>query len=422
MPDILVATLAVLAAAGIAFVLTTIIGAVGRLAARRRPLAGEIVRRGRLPVSILLATLGVWATLAVTAEDSSWWPGTRHTLAIVLIVAIAWLLVQAASVVEQVIDERYPTDVEDNRHARRVHTQVEILRRVVAAIIVLVAAAAVLFTFPGMRAVGASLLASAGLVSIIAGLAAQTSLANMFAGMQIAFTDALRVDDVVVVEGEWGRIEEITLTYVVVHIWDDRRLVLPSSYFTTTPFQNWTRTASQLLGSVELDVDWRVPIDQMRAEMDRLLGATDLWDGRVGIIQVTDATGGTVKLRALTSAASGPILWDLRCYLREGLVTWLQAQSAGLPRTRFEAVSDRAELPTRTGAEAPRTATDQAPERPGPALSADDTGGLFTGTDAATLRSQQFTGVPHHDVAESETTASRKLRERGEGGGTHGEG
>ena len=188
--------------------------------------------------------------------------------------------------------QRYRIDVADNRHARRVRTQVQVLRRITVAILVLCAIAAILLTFPSARALGASLLASAGLISIVAGLAAQSSLANVFAGLQLAFTDAIRVDDVVVVADEWGRIEEITLTYVVVHVWDDRRLILPSTYFTTTPFENWTRRAADLLGTVELDVDWEVPVEAMRAELTRLLQDTDLWDRRVGILQVTDAVGG----------------------------------------------------------------------------------------------------------------------------------
>src|SRR3712207_3167437 len=165
-------------------------------------------------------------------------------------------------------------------------------------------------TFPGARAAGTSLFASAGVLSVVAGLAAQSSLANVFAGLQLAFTDAMRGDDVVVVGGERGRIEEITMTYIVVHLWDDRRLILPSTYFTTTPFQNWTRRQADLLGTVEMDLDWSVPVDEMRQELTRLLEASDLWDGRVGVLQVTEATGGYVRVRALASARDAPTLFD----------------------------------------------------------------------------------------------------------------
>ena len=157
---------------------------------------------------------------------------------------------------------------------------------------------------PGVRALGASVLASAGLISVIAALAAQSTLGNVFAGLQLAFSDAVRVDDVVVVEGEWGRIEELTLTYVAVQIWDDRRLVLPTSYFTTKPFQNWTRTSSAVLGTAEIDVDWSVPVEPMRAELRAVCEGTELWDGRVCVLQVTDAVGGMIRLRALVSAAT----------------------------------------------------------------------------------------------------------------------
>lgn len=214
------------------------------------------------------------------------------------------------------------------------------MRRVTVAVIVVLAVGAVLLTFPAMRAAGASILASAGLLSLVAGLAAQSSLANTFAGMQIAFTDAIRVDDVVVLNGEFGRIEEITLTYVVVHAWDDRRLILPSTYFTTTPFENWTRRAADLLGTVEIDVDFRVPLDDMRAELDRLLQESSLWDRRLGILQVTAATEGVVRARALVSAADAGNLWDLRCAVREGLVLWLQREAPyAIPRTRLQGVA-----------------------------------------------------------------------------------
>jgi hypothetical protein len=330
--------------------------------------------------------------------------------------------VQLTHVVGDGVTAQFPTDGPDNRHARRIHTQVQVVERLVIAIVVVVAAAAALFTFPEMRAVGASILASAGLAAIIAGIAAQSSLANVFAGMQVAFADAIRVDDVVVVEGEWGVIEEITLTYVVVHIWDDRRLVLPSTYFTTKPFQNWTRENSELLGTVELDVDWTVPMHGLRREMNRLLSQTDLWDQRVGVIQVTEATGATIKVRALASARSAPVLWDLRCYLREGLVKWLQQNGEGLPRSRFQPMpTDR--VPPQEPSQAGKGAT-QGPQRqaqpaePGSSalLSVHDTG-LFTGTYEAVRRSERFSG-PAKEVMEQRTRASGRSKPETEAGPT----
>ena len=180
-----------------------------------------------------------------------------------------------------------------------------------------------LMTFPAVRALGASVLASAGIISVIAALAAQSTLGNLFAGLQLAFSDAVRVDDVVVVEDEWGRIEELTLTYVAVQIWDDRRLILPTSYFTTKPFQNWTRTGSAVLGTAEIDVDWSAPVEPLRAELRAVCEGTELWDGRVCVLQVTDAIGGMIRLRALVSANDAGALWDLRCLVRERLVAWV---------------------------------------------------------------------------------------------------
>ena len=245
-------------------------------------------------------------------------------------------------------DARYPMDVEDNRVARRVHTQTAILRRVINVAIVVVAIGAILLTFPGVEALGASLLASAGILSVVAAIAAQSTLGNLFAGLQLAFSDAIRVDDVVVVNEEWGRIEEITLTYVVVHIWDDRRLVLPSTTFTTQSFENWTRRGSELLGSIFFDVDWRVSPARMREHLHRVLATEPLWDGRTSVLQVTDAVGGFVNVRILVTAANSGALWDLRCNVREAMVEWLQAEgAAALPRTRVELVEPEVRPPTR---------------------------------------------------------------------------
>jgi len=265
---------------------------------------------------------------------------------------------------------RYRTDIPDNKVARRMQTQLAIVRRLAVVIITILAIGAILLTFPGVQAVGTSVLASAGLVSIIAGLAAQSTLANVFAGIQLAFSDAIRVDDVVIVEGEWGKIEEITLTYVVVHIWDDRRMVLPSTWFTSKPFQNWTRNTSELLGSVEFDLDWFVSIASMRDELDRILERTAIWDGRASVLQVTDAVGGMVRVRILVTAVDAPTLFDLRCAIREELVEWIQRQASGLPRQRVEIVE---------AAPKPRAGTHTEPI------------GLFTGTVEAQERATVFT-------------------------------
>jgi small-conductance mechanosensitive channel len=270
---------------------------------------------------------------------------------------------------------RYPVDVADNRVARRVRTQVLVIRRLLTVVIAIVALGSILLTFPGAQAVGTSLLASAGLASVVAGLAAQSTLANVFAGMQLAFSDAIRVDDVVIADGEWGRIEEITLTYVVVSIWDQRRLVLPSTYFTTTPFQNWTRKGSELLGSVELDLDWRVRPSELRKQLTAVLDASELWDKRTANVQVTDTTNGYVRVRLLMSAANAGDLWDLRCHVREEIVEWLQTKSfTSVPRTRVLMIDK------------------DSPQRSAPKESDKDRG-LFSGTPDAEARGKEFTGA-----------------------------
>ena len=355
--DAVVPLAAVAAGIVVALVVAAIVSAVARSVARRHALGLDLLKRARRPMQMSLVIAGIWVALRLSTEQAPWRVDTEHALLIALICSITWLIGTLAFVAEDAVLMRYPIDVPDNRHARRVRTQITVLRRLTLAVLAVCAIAGILMTFPGARTAGASLFASAGVVSVIAGLAAQSTLANVFAGLQLAFTDAIRVEDVVVVEGEWGRIEEITLTYVVVHLWDDRRLILPSTYFTTTPFQNWTRRAADLLGTVELDLDWSVPVDAMRDELTRLLQASDLWDGRVGVLQVTEGTGGYVRVRALASATDAPTLFDLRCYVREELVDWLQrTQPHALPRARFEGALAMADdvLPGRAPARSDR--------------------------------------------------------------------
>ncbi|MHB1489421.1 MAG: mechanosensitive ion channel family protein [Cellulomonas sp.] len=353
----------------LALALAEVASAVVRAAGRRTWLAVTLAARARRPLRAVLLVVAVWLGLRIgttptpppsgTGLRAGWVVAIEHGLQIALIFALAWLVGALAFVVEDAALRRYSMDMADNRHARRIRTQVTVLRRVTVAALVLCAIAGALLTFPSARTAGASVLASAGLISLVAGLAAQSVLGNFFAGVQLAFSDAIRIGDVVVVDGEWGRIEEITMTYVVVHVWDDRRLILPSTRFTSKSFENWTRRSSQLLGAIELDLDWNVPVEAMRAELRRLLDTTDLWDGRVGVLQVTDASNGAVRIRALASAADAPSLFDLRCYVREGLVRWLQREMpSALPRTRWEgavagAVPVAATVPDERPADAP---------------------------------------------------------------------
>lgn len=342
--DVVKLVVAIVVGVVLALALAEVTSGVVRAVGRRSWLAVTLAARARRPLRAVMLVVAVWVGLRVGtapppgATRASWILGIEHGLRIALIVAVAWLIGALAFVVEDAALKRFRSEVADDRHARRIRTQITVLRRVTVTVLVLCTVAAVLLTFPSARAAGASVLASAGLVSLVAGLAAQSVLGNFFAGVQLAFSDAIRMGDVVVVDGEWGRIEEITMTYVVVQIWDDRRLILPSTRFTSKSFENWTRRSSELLGTVEIDLDWNVPIEEMRTELRRLLDATDLWDGRVGVLQVTDASKGTVRTRALASAANSGALWDLRCYLREGLVGWLQREMpSALPRTRWEA-------------------------------------------------------------------------------------
>jgi small-conductance mechanosensitive channel len=308
---------------------------------RHRPLAAEFAERTHRPAQLLLGLAVLHFTLSLRTSTGQWREPLLHAIVLAGIAAVAWLVAAILLVIEDGALARIRTDVRDNRTARRVHTQVIVIRRVTVLVATVVAVAAMMLTFPTARAVGASLLASAAVAGVIAGVAAQTMLRNVFAGLQLAFSDALRLDDVVVVEGEWGRVEAITLTYVVVRIWDDRRLVLPSSYFTEKPFQNWTRNEAAVMGTVLLEVDWSVPIAEMREQLVRILRDTSMWDERTAVLQVTDAARGNVEVRCVVSAQDAPTLWDLRCLVREKLVEWVRRQHPeALPRLRLDQSHD----------------------------------------------------------------------------------
>ncbi|GAA2583826.1 mechanosensitive ion channel [Dactylosporangium fulvum] len=307
---------------------------------RRSLLLTEVTNRAHRPIQWVVVLCTVYFSVQDTADGAKWRLAFLHVDRLVIIGAVAWLVASLLVVAEDAALARFRTDVPDNRTARRVHTQIVMIRRVTVAIVAVLAGAVMLMTFPQARILGTSVLASAGFAGIIAGLAAQSVLRNMFAGLQLAFSDAVRLGDVVIVEKEWGRVEEITLSYVVVHVWDDRRLILPTSYFTEKPFENWTRTEAALLGSVMFDVDWWLPVSEMREELRRALESTDLWDGRVSVLQVVEATGSAMQLRALVSAIDAPRLWDLRCFVREHMVCWLRdTHPAALPRMRAEMTS-----------------------------------------------------------------------------------
>jgi small-conductance mechanosensitive channel len=262
-----------------------------------------------------------------------------HVLLLATICAAAWMVVKLLFVAEDTVSRVLPIDVPNNRRVRRLRTQITLIRRLTAVIVSVLALGSVLMTFAPLRTFGASLLASAGVIGVIGGLAAQTTLGHVFAGLQLAFTDSLRLEDAVVVEEEWGYIEEIRLTHVVVRLWDERRLVLPTTYFTSQPFQNWTRHEARVLGSVTLHLDYATPVNALRTEARRIVESSSFSDHKDCTVQVVETTQTTMVVRVLASAPDAPNAWDLRCQLREDLLRYLQVNHPeSLPIVRGELV------------------------------------------------------------------------------------
>lgn len=244
-------------------------------------------------------------------------------LSLVLIAAGAWLLIRIASAAVEASYARYASATRDPMRVRRVRTQVLLIMRIVTAVVVVVAIAAMLLTFPDMRAIGTSMLASAGIIGIVAGVAAQSTLGNLFAGFQIAFGDMVRIGDTVVVDGEWGVIDEVTLTYLAVRTWDERRITMPVSYFTSKPFENWSRGGAQMTGTVYFQLDHAAPIPLMRKKLLAVLEGCEAWDGRGWSLAVTDTTPTSIEVRAVVTAKDADDIWTVRCAVREQLVGWL---------------------------------------------------------------------------------------------------
>lgn len=262
-----------------------------------------------------------------------------------LILTFAYILISMIEVFQDFIISTYNLKKENNLKERKIRTQLQFLRKVLVGVIILLTVAAVLFSFDGMRKLGAGLLTGVGVSGIIIGFAAQKSLSNLLAGFQIAFTQPIRIDDVLVIEGEWGKVEEITLTYVVLHIWDERRLILPINYFIEQPFQNWTRNSAEILGTVFIYADYSLPIDDLRNEFDRLLDATPLWNKKAKVIQLTDAKENVIEIRALMSANNSSEAFDLRCYIRENLIHFIQKNyPESLPKVRASLIAKDANL------------------------------------------------------------------------------
>jgi small-conductance mechanosensitive channel len=292
------------------------------------PLAGKAVRRA-LPLLAFILGAPAFAVSPALAEV------VRNATSVLLIAVVAFILFQIVDAAASFVLNKHRIDVSDNLQARSIYTQVVVLKKVALTVIGIFTLASMLMVFDSVRQFGASILASAGIAGIVVGFAAQRSIATLLGGFQIALTQPIRLDDVVIVEGEWGRIEDITLTYVVVQVWDLRRLVVPITYFIEQPFQNWTRCSADILATVFLYADYTVPLDALRAELTRLLEASRYWDGKVNVLQVTDAKEHTLEIRALASAADASLAWDLRCEIREKLVAFIQQNyPESLPRLR----------------------------------------------------------------------------------------
>ena len=342
--DLTLLILGPIVGAFVGIVVSVLLSALARKALSKAATASSILARVRRPGHFTFAAWGAWAGLGIALVNPhlSDWNGTSittflmHVLLIVALACLTWMAYAAAWVFEDAAKARQDSD---QGRSRRFETQAQVLRRLTQSIVVVVGAVAIIGTFEVARQAMTTVLASAGVISVIAGLAAQQTLGNVFAGLQLAFTDAIRVGDVVVAgdKHETGSVEEITLSYVVVRIWDERRLIIPCRYFTQTPFENWTRRAAAQLGTVELKLDWSAPMALIRAKVEQLLSATDLWDGRTWGVQITDSDEYTVTVRILVSAKNSGHLSDLRAYLREQLISWIVTEEPwARPAQRIE--------------------------------------------------------------------------------------
>lgn len=272
-------------------------------------------------------------------ESGRFIAGLLHLNALCLIAALTWFGVRCVKAIADTIVELNPADVSDNLRARRIQTQTKVLSRAITVLIVLIGSGMALMTLPLLRQLGTSLLASAGVAGLVVGFAARPVLSNLLAGIQLALTQPIRLEDVVIIENEWGHIEEITGTYVVVRIWDQRRMVVPLQWFIEHPFQNWTRTNSEILGTVLIWVDYRLPLAPVRQEAERICKKAPEWDGRLCLLQVVDANDRAMQLRILVSAGDAARSWDLRCRVREGLVDFIQrGYPECLPRVRADVI------------------------------------------------------------------------------------
>jgi small-conductance mechanosensitive channel len=333
--DAIIIALAILASLAVHQLLRGLL----RRSLKQRPFMLSLVERVRALTRLAFATIAlelVVPALRLSPNVSDW---IATGLRFVFVVLVGWIALIAVDVGTTIYLARFRVDTADNLLARKHVTQMRVLKRVIETLVVVFTAGAALMTISAVREVGVSLFASAGVAGLVAGLAARPVLSNLIAGVQLAMTQPIRIDDAVIVENEWGRIEEITSTYVVVRIWDLRRLIVPLSYFIEKPFQNWTRESTALLGSVLLYLDYAAPIDRIRAKAAEIAQNSKLWDRRVVNVQVSDAKERTIEVRVLVSAADSSTAWDLRCEMREKLIAFLRAEfPESLPRARADVV------------------------------------------------------------------------------------
>lgn len=289
------------------------------------------------PLYVLLPLVALSIAMEMLDMSPALGEVVRQAASVLFVLSISWLLAKLTFVIEDLVFAKFRIDVKDNLKARKVYTQVQFFKRSVIIVICVIAIAIILMSFSRVRQLGTALLASAGVIGIVIGFAAQRTLSTFLAGLQVAIAQPFRIDDVVVIEGEWGRIEEITLTYVVVRIWDLRRLVLPITYFLEKPFQNWTRESARLLCTVFVYTDYTVPVEEIRQELFRILQKSEYWDGDVWNLQVTGTNEKSMELRALMSAQDGPTAWNLRCEVRERLIEYIRTvYPNSLPKVRTD--------------------------------------------------------------------------------------
>jgi small-conductance mechanosensitive channel len=293
------------------------------------PIVGQTLR-------LAVPLLGAILLLPLLRLPETWTWVTQKIFGILLIAAVSFLLIRGVNAVQTALLSRHRLDTPDNLSARKIYTQVSVIRKIIVTAVVILATGSILMLFDPVRQFGTSILASAGIAGVVIGFAAQKTLGNVLAGIQIALTQPLLIDDIVLVEGEFGQIEEITLTYVTVRTWDLRRMILPITYFVEKPFQNWSRVSTELLGTVILYLDYQVPLGELRKELKRLVENNPKWDRRVCGLQVTDAKQSTIEVRALVSSTDPGKTFDLRCEVREGLIEFLcRNYPESLPRVRY---------------------------------------------------------------------------------------